>query len=172
MNRGPRAGGYVRVGSLLVVIAWVGVALGPDRSDVVLRLCALSLGALVLLFLLEIIRLAHARGRSHFERPPAKHSSPRRPDELVDLERRVALAAGSAFDLHYRVRPLLREAAARRLLTRHGIDLDRDDVAARRLLGEEAWSLLRDDRRPPSDSWAPGMAPEELGRVAEAVSAL
>ena len=49
---------------------------------------------------------------------------PERPSDLERMERDVYLSCGTSFYLHHRLRPILREIAANRLLTRHGIDLD------------------------------------------------
>ena len=56
---------------------------------------------------------------------------PERPSDLARMERDVYLSCGTAFYLHHRLRPILREIAANRLLTRHGVDLDAQPDAAR-----------------------------------------
>lgn len=94
---------------------------------------------------------------------------PERPRELERLEREVYLSLGSSFYLHHRMRPVLREIAAHRLLMRHGVDLDAKPEAAAALLGETAWSWLRPDRHEPRDRWATGPPLEELQAVVDAV---
>src|SRR3954468_5960305 len=74
---------------------------------------------------------------------------PQRPRELERLEREVYQSVSSSFYLHPRLRPLLREIAAHRLLRRHGVDLDRRPDAAEKLVGAEAWAWLRPDREEP-----------------------
>jgi hypothetical protein len=64
--------------------------------------------------------------------------------------------AGAGHAQH-RLIPILREAAAARLGSRHGIELERKPAAARALLGEETWELLRSDRPAPEDRFAPGV---------------
>ena len=84
--------------------------------------------------------------RSPFEREAEK---PERPPPLAELERidrLVVLGTANEFDLHYRLRPLLRQLAADRLFARHGVDLDRSPERARPLLGDELWALVRADR--------------------------
>lgn len=95
--------------------------------------------------------------------------SPERPRELERLEREVYLSLGSSFYLHHRLRPVLREIAAHRLLTRHGVDLDTRTDAAERLLGPAAWAWLRADREEPRDRWAPGPPMAELRDVVDAL---
>ena len=94
---------------------------------------------------------------------------PERPRELERLEREVYLSLGSSFYLHHRMRPVLREIASHRLLTRHGVDLDKKPDAAAALLGEPAWSWLRPDRQEPRDRWAKGPPLGELQAVVDAV---
>ncbi len=85
------------------------------------------------------------------------------------LEREVYLSLGSSFYLHHRMRPVLREIAAHRMLTKHGVDLDGKPEAAAALLGEPAWSWLRPDRSEPRDRWATGPQVDELHAVVDAV---
>jgi hypothetical protein len=66
----------------------------------------------------------------------------------------------------------LRTAAAARLASRHGIDLDRRPDAARALLGEEAWEWLRPDRSPPADRFGRGVPRERVTAVIELVESL
>jgi hypothetical protein len=94
---------------------------------------------------------------------------PERPRELERLEREVYLSLGSWFYLHHRMRPVLREIAAHRMLTKHGVDLDGKPEAAATLLGEPAWSWLRPDRDEPRDRWAPGPHVSELRAVVDAL---
>ena len=116
-------------------------------------------------------RQAQPAGRaSAFEsalRPPA--SEAKRPAELARLEREVTLARGSAFYLHVRLCPVLREIASERLRERRGVDLALHPEAARAALGEPLWELVRSNRPAPDDRDAPGLP---LARLAEAVDAL
>lgn len=88
----------------------------------------------------------------------------RKPEDLELLERLVTLASASAFDLHYRLRPAVREIAAGVLL-RRGVELDAQPAQARALLGDQAWSLVRPDREPPTDRQARGLGAAELEAV-------
>jgi hypothetical protein len=79
-----------------------------------------------------------------------------RPASLARVEREVALATGTAFDVHFRLRPVLR-GVAQGLLLRRGVDLERSPDRARSLLDVEVWELIRPDREPPLDRTAPGL---------------
>jgi hypothetical protein len=94
---------------------------------------------------------------------------PQRPTELARLEREVYLSLGSSFYLHHRLRPLLREAAAHRLLLRHGVDAEARPDAAEAILGDTAWAWLRADRPEPRDRWAPGPPIGELRALVDAI---
>jgi hypothetical protein len=89
---------------------------------------------------------------------------PQRPPQL---ERELTMASSTAFDLHARLRPQLREIAELRLATR-GVRLE----DAEGVLDEEVWELVRPDRPPPSNRHAGGIPPAELRRVVEALEAL
>jgi len=117
---------------LIVAAAWV-----PGKLDLVARIYALVLAAVVLAVALAALRRAYPAAtplgarvstepREHFASPPT----------LLRLEQACALGVARSFDLHYRVRPRLREIAGPLLALRRGISLDRDPEAARRALGE------------------------------------
>jgi hypothetical protein len=93
------------------------------------------------------------------------------PAQLVRLERAVGRSASSGLDVHTRLRPVLVEIAEARL-GRRGLRLDRDAEEARRLLGPQAWELVRPDRPVPPNRHAPGMRPGELDDVLDALEAL
>jgi hypothetical protein len=143
----------------------------PDDRGLVLDVYLLFLGGMILLLLVAATARALPRaGRSRLElalRRP-RHI-PARPAALLTLERRVLLATETAFEVHYRLRPVLREIAAYRLSSRLGIDLDEDTDAARRALGPEAWELVRPDRPPPPDRLARGRPLAELRAAVDAL---
>jgi hypothetical protein len=87
----------------------------------------------------------------------------------VRLEREVALASARAFDLHYRLRPVLREIADHRLESRRGIRADEMPDAAEAALGPAAWELVRSDRPEPTDRMGPGLP---LARLSEVLDTL
>jgi hypothetical protein len=55
---------------------------------------------------------------------------------------------------------------------RHGIDLDRRPQAARALLGEDAWDLVRPDRPAPDDSHSPGVTLQQVRAAVDRLEAL
>jgi hypothetical protein len=119
--------------------------------------------------------------RSTSELPPpsdfdaalrARAVEPMRPSELVRTEREITLGTSSAGHLHQRLVPILREAAAARLSANHNVDLARRPDAARALLGEDAWELLRPDRPEPNDRHGPGIPMRRLRGVVSTLEKL
>ena len=94
------------------------------------------------------------------------------PEELVRMERELVLGSADAVYAHRRFLPLLRSAASARLATRHGIELDRRPDAARELLGEDAWELLRPDRPEPADRHGPGVPRARVAALIERIESL
>ena len=92
-----------------------------------------------------------------------------RPPDLVRMEREITLGSAKVAHLESRLLPILREAAAARLAARHNVDLARRPETARRLLGEDAWELLRPDRPEVADRAASGLP---LRRIRELVDTL
>lgn len=134
------------------------VMLGGAPTAPALDGLALFLGALLMIWLVQATRRASGAERiSRYERalhrPPPR--LPSRPVELERAERVVVLAAANAFDLHLRLRPRLRAIAEHRLASRRGLGLASPE--ARRLLGDDVWELVRPDRPPPDDRFAPGL---------------
>lgn len=142
----------------------------PGRFELELDVYVLAIGGLALLEVVILTREAYPRERSSalasaLERDPVELS---RPPEIERLERELTLATATAFDLHARLRPTLREIATMRLASR-GLRLDEQGEEA---LGEELWELVRPDRRPPADRHAPGIPPAALRRVVDRLEAL
>jgi hypothetical protein len=97
---------------------------------------------------------------------------PSRPGQLVELERLVITAATSAVHVHAYLRPVLVEISSYRLAAR-GQTLERmPDAVGRELLGDRLWDIVRPDRRFPDDRHGPGVAPEELRAMLEALERL
>jgi hypothetical protein len=149
----------------VLVVAVIGFAGAPAGR--VLDGYVLFVGSLVLWGLVRATRLAGETGqRSLYERALRRRERrPARPRELAKLEREVTLAAGTSFDVHFRLRPVLREVAAHRLATRRGVALDTGSPEVRGLLGEELWQLVRPDREPPPDRFGPGLPLPALARA-------
>jgi hypothetical protein len=163
----PRVRGrVVRVGAgvaFATAILLVLVAAIPSRRTLFVGIYVLFLGAVAVGALVGSFRTLEPEAwqRSPFERDPEK---PERPPPLAELERidrLVVLGAANEFDLHYRLRPLLRQLAGDRLYGRHGVELDRHPERARQLLGDELWELVRPEREVGRRT-GPGLPPAEL----------
>jgi hypothetical protein len=158
----------VLVGGLLAGFAAVGL---PIREGLVLDLYLLYLGAVTLLGLVRATSVTQpGSGRSPFEvalRPIRPRS--KRPPELVRLEQQIALAVTTAFDVHFRLRPIVRDVSAQRLWARHAVDLETNPQRAESLLGDDVWELARPDRPPPPEPFAPGLG---LGGIEHVVAKL
>lgn len=151
--------GLLSLGGLGGLAALGAVVIGGAPAARALDAFVLFLGALLMIWLVRGTRRASGAHRpSQYERAlrgrPARQ--PARPGGLEQAERVVVLAGVNAFDLHLRLRPRLQAIAEHRLASRRGLSLE--SAEARELLGEELWELLRPDRPPPKDRFAPGMA--------------
>ena len=103
---------------------------------------------------------------------PARRGEPSsrsRPSQLLRIERIVDRSRASRLATHTQLRPLVLEIAEARL-GRRGLRLDGDE--ARRLLGPEAWDLVRPDRPAPPDDRTAGIAAGELEAVLDRLEAL
>lgn len=120
--------------------------------------------AAALAYGLLLLRRALPGGPSALEVALARRTRAAKVDSLDRAESLVTIALSNAGDVHWRLRPVLRDIAAGGVHGR-GVDLDGDPAAARALLGEEAWELVRADRPRPRDTFAPGLSPAALDRV-------
>jgi hypothetical protein len=151
------------------------IALGirPASLDRIFSAYAVALAALGLLALTRAAHAAAVRSPSIFEYSLTPRPEGRvRPPELIRIEREITLGAASAAHLHRRLLPLLREAAATRLSARHHVDLVRRPEAARELLGDDAWDVLRPDRPEPLDRNAPGLSLRRIARLVQTLEQL
>lgn len=156
-------------GTTVLLVVMLGIR--PVSIREILTTYVLVLAAIALAALTRIARRAsELSSPSDFEAAlRARPVDPMRPPELVRTEREITLGTSSAGHLHQRLLPILREAAAARLSTGHNVDLARRHDAARALLGEDAWELLRPDRPEPSDRNDPGIP---MRRLRDVVSTL
>jgi hypothetical protein len=155
---------------MTVVLAIVLLA-APGRSELAVHIYVLIIAAFGLGHLLAALRSTlPPRRHSPFEAALRQRARPAtRIPELERMEREVSLGLATAFDLHYRLRPRLRRIAAELLAARRGIELDASPEAARRALGDDAWEIVRGDREPPRERFAPGL---DIGSLRLAVTAL
>jgi hypothetical protein len=83
----------------------------------------------------------------------------------LSLARDLELSTMSAFHLHVRLRPVLREIAAHRVRKRYGVELESEPERARELIGTAAWELVRPHRPPPTERLAHGPPLSHLREV-------
>lgn len=148
------------------------LALSALSTSRALAIWIVLVAALVLLLLVRQSR--DVRGvRTRFEAALRRTTAAApRPVELLRVERDLELGIAGAGHARHRLLPMLREAAAARLASRHGIELERRPEAARELLGEDAWELLRPDRPEPADRFDPGVPRDRVAAAIERVEAL
>lgn len=168
MNAAGRAALAAAASTIALGIALGAGALRPEAAVAayVLALACILLTALVR----SLVEAARVQPESAFE-AALRRSAPLevRPAELVRVERDLTLGLTSAGGADLRLLPLLREAAAARLLARRGIELDRRPELARAALGDEAWELLRPDRPLASDRNGPGLREAQVRAVVDAL---
>jgi hypothetical protein len=158
-------------GAVVVVLATIALIalleLSPGRRPLLLSIYLLVLGAVALRLLVRLVALAHPPG------PPSELDAAlrRRPDhlalpaELESIARMLTLSSASGVYVTNRLRPEVRAIAREVLISRQGIDLDAEPVAARGVLGPTVWELLRPDRPAPDDYKSPGLAPPVLAAI-------
>jgi hypothetical protein len=143
----------------LLISIGVGIAAftSPGLRTLLLDAYLVAFGGVILLALVRTTLLtAPSVKGSEFDRGLA--AMRRTPPDAGELElaRELELSRLNAFHLHLRLRPLLREIAAHRLMKRYGLDLDAEPGRARELVGGSAWEVVRPDRPPPGDRLATG----------------
>jgi hypothetical protein len=126
----------------LVLVALVAL-IDRDRS-LVINIWLLTIGGLVVWSFWRALGAAlPTAGRSAFDRVRATSlEKPAILPGVVDVEAAILDAEWSWNGLEHRLRPILRRAAAARLLEKHQIDLETEPDGARRALGEELWELI------------------------------
>ena len=166
-------GGWA-LGALLASLAFaIARTTAPARQAIELDVYLLALGAIALLVVMSwLVDAVPAETRSRLEAELDREpEQPPRVVELDRLERELALGITRAFDLHYRLRPVLREIAAGRL-ERRGLRLDSGSEAVRKALGADVWELVREDRIPPTDRLAPGLGIGSIRKIVEQLESL
>ena len=167
-----RVDGAIAFGLAVSALAGIVLVLVPGRASVVGHVW------LVLVLAIGLFAAVRALLRAVPMRSPAFDAAfaPRRrtrarPASLERVEREVALAGGTAFDVHYRLRPPVRTVASG-LLARRGVDLERSPERARTMVGPELWDLIRPDRPTPDDRTASGLPLETIERVVDELERL
>ena len=157
----------VATGALVILLA-----LRQLSTSRALAIWVVLIAAMVLLLLVR-----HSRdsgpARTRFEAALRQRAAKLpQPVELLRMERDLELGIAGAGHAHHRLLPILREAAAARLASRHGIELERRPEVAEQLLGEDLWELVRPDRPEPGDRFAPGVPRERVAAAVERVESL
>ena len=159
----------------LVVTAAAGVAAlaSSGAHAIVLDVYLLCIGAVALLALVRVTR-AQVRAQRTSPFDAALAAMRRTPPESGEppLVRELELSTYSAFHFYSRLRPLLRDVAAHRLRSRFGVELDSEPARAHELVGNQAWDVVRPDRRPPVDRLASGPTVDELRLVVDELEAI
>jgi hypothetical protein len=163
----------VPVGTIVAATIGLAIALGlrPISVREILAAYVLALTAIALLVLTRMARTEEEweRATSALEHALAPRKTANvRPAELVRTERDLTLSITNAGDLHTRLLPQLREAAAARLADRH--DLGTAD--ARDILGDETWDYLRPDRPMPDDRTAEGLPLRRIAALVDRIERL
>jgi hypothetical protein len=153
--------------TLAAVVLGLARLLAPGWFELEVDIFILVVGGIALADAVILLRNAYPLEdvpeiAAALEREP---EPPQRPPQLERLERELTMATATAFDLHARLRPQLREIAELRLAAR-GQRLEEG------VLDEELWELIRPDRPPPANRHAEGIPPAELRRAIEALEAL
>ena len=89
--------------------------------------------------------------------------------ELESFKAIVQAAPSSQFETFLRLRPLLRDLTAERLLLRRGVILDQEPERARAVLGQATWDFLRPDRKIEKDHRKPGLDLTAIGALIDSV---
>jgi hypothetical protein len=147
--------------------AAIAVVAAPGAAGLVAHVWLVVVLSLALGYALGRLRRAVPRRASAFDAAFASSDPPHaRPASLARVEREVTLATGTAFDVHFRLRPLLAPLAAG-ILLRRGVDPARRPDEARALLGPDLWELLRPDRPAPDDRTAAGISLVAVERMVD-----
>jgi hypothetical protein len=164
MSRVDRTIAASVMASLWAVVALIGA---PEHAALIGHVWLSVVLALALGLAIGRLRRAVPRRTSRFDAAFAPALPARaRPATLARVEREVALATGTAFDVHFRLRPLLLTISTG-LLLRRGVDLERRTDRAEELLGPDVWELVRPDRPAPSDRTAPGIPIASVERAVD-----
>ncbi|MBO0714079.1 MAG: hypothetical protein J2P59_04955 [Acidimicrobiales bacterium] len=162
---------------LIAGLATIGLAVvlvtgapGPWLATWAYLLCLASLALWVLLR--AVPWPAVERGAGAFEAVArTKVVAPdERPAHLRRMEGLVYFSHINVTDLHYRMRPTLRQLLSENLAN-HGTTLDGDPRVKDRL-GRDGWELLRPDRREPLNRTARGVELPLLRRIVEYIEEL
>jgi hypothetical protein len=146
----------------------------PGHHELELDVYVLTVGGMALLAAILATRRTFPveNGSALAAALEREERAPVRPPDLERTERMLTLAVTTAFDLHYRLRPTLRDVAEQRLADRRGLRLDSGDPRVEEALGDELWEIVRSDREAPDHRFLPGLPPAALQRVVDRLEAI
>jgi hypothetical protein len=148
----------------------VALLIAPQRATLAIHVWLLIVLGLAFLAFLRLVQALYHPAPSPFERSLRRQQpAAERPGSLSRLEREVSMAGSAAFDVHFRLRPVIAELATELLSSRRGIDLERDPDRAHAALGDDVWELVRPDRTQPTERHGSGIDEAQLGRVVTAL---
>ena len=131
--------------AVVAVIAALAIVIAPgDAQPLVARIVILVLGVVAAWKVLGRSAAVTASTPERFElelRQPLVPATEITGLRTVETDLRMSTA--SAFGLEFRLKPMLRDLASWRLSRNHGIDLAAAPDAARQVLGEPLWDLIR-----------------------------
>jgi hypothetical protein len=151
-----------------VALLFIGVG-APGRLELAARLYALLVCGIALVVAVRAVQRADPAETPLRDRARPTGRTRRPPPSLARLEQLTTLGIASSFDLEYRLLPPLRWITAGLLSSRRRVELERQPEAAQRILGDEAWELVKPGRPAPQDRVSRGITPGELTRVVESL---
>jgi len=155
------------VPSLALVVA---LLLAPQRAALAIHVWLLLVLGLAFLAFMRLVQELYPHVPSPFDGSLRRRQvSAERPGSLSRLEREVSMAGSAAFDVHFRLRPVITELATELLSSRRGIDLESDPERAHEALGDDVWEIVRPERPQPAERHGAGIDEDELGRVVTAL---
>jgi len=157
--------------TLAVIVAAV---LEPGHRPLELDVYVLVVGAMAVFTSVLVARRAYplSGGSAIAEALEPEQRKAVTPPDLERTERVLSMSTNSAFDVHFRLRPILREVAEQRLAERRGLRLDSGDRRVREALGDELWELVQPEREQPAQRFGAGLSPEGMQRVIERLESL
>lgn len=115
----------------------------------------------------SLITTRELAAKAGLRRRPARRNADALPlEQLRQVDEALTAARASEVGVDRHLRPLFRAIAATRL-ARRGVDVDHHAEEARRILGEELWELVREERSSGSNRFAGGVSSAGLQSLIE-----
>jgi hypothetical protein len=167
MRRAWRVIQLLLVPSLALLLA---LLLAPQRATLEIHVWLLVVLGLAFVAFMRLVQELYPRVSSPFDGSLRRsQAAVERPGSLSRLEREVSMAGSAAFDVHFRLRPVVTGLANELLSSRRGIDIERDPERAHEALGDDVWEIVRPDRQQPAERHGSGIDDATLGRVVTAL---